>query len=179
MPSLGLACCFPITTAVVHPQPTTRALHLCQIGLRAVMGLKQQPGPNSIAIHRCQELRPGRQSQIRERACEFTPVLASHLRKGELFQQGFSFAALMQGDLALHQPPAEIHLRRLKYSVIQRATLTRTISPLKPMTKRPRAARELVICSTRICDAMAQQLQVDCNVVSTDNLVLRAVRCRH
>ena len=88
MPSLGLACCFPITKAVVHPQPTTRALHLCQIGLRAVMGLKQQPGPNSVAIHRCLELQPGRQSQILERACEFTPVMARHLRKGELFQQG-------------------------------------------------------------------------------------------
>ena len=126
MPSLGLACCFPITKAVVHPQPTTRAVHLCQIGLHTVMGLKPQPGPNSIAIHRCLELRPGRQSQIRERACEFTSVMTRHLRKGELFQQGFSFAALMQGDLALHQPPAEIRLRRLRYSVIQRATLTRS-----------------------------------------------------
>ena len=85
MPSLGLACCFPITKAVVHPQPTTRALHLCQIGLRAVMVLKLQPAPNSIAIPRCLELRPGRQSQIRERACEFTLVMARHLRKGELF----------------------------------------------------------------------------------------------
>ena len=110
MPRRGLACCFAITTAVVHPQPTTRALHLRQIGLRAVMGLKPQPGPHSIAIHRCLELRPGRQSQILKRACEFTPVMARHLRKGELFQQGFGLAALMQGDLALHQPPAEIRL---------------------------------------------------------------------
>jgi len=30
-----------------------------------------------------------------------------------------------------------------------------------------------------IRDAMAQQLQVDYNVGSTDSLVLRAVRCRH
>ena len=110
MPRRGLAYCFPITTALVHPQPTTRALYLRQIGLRAVMGLKPQPGPHSIAIHRCLELRPGRQSQIRERAREFTPVMARHLRKGELFQQGFGLAALMQGDLALHQPPAEIRL---------------------------------------------------------------------
>ena len=50
MPRRGLAYCFPITTAVVHPQPTTGALHLRQIGLCAVMGLKPQPGPNSIAI---------------------------------------------------------------------------------------------------------------------------------
>ena len=111
MPRRGLACCFPITTAVVHPQPTTRALHLRQIDLCAVMGLKPQPGPHSSAIHRCLELRPGRQSQILKRACEFTPVMARHLRKGELFQQGFGLAALMQGDLALHQPPAEIRLR--------------------------------------------------------------------
>ena len=97
MPSLGLACCFPITTAVVHPQPTTGALHLRQIGLSAVMGLKPQPGPNSIAIHRCLELRPRRQSQILERACEFAPVMARHLRKGELFKQGFSFAASAAG----------------------------------------------------------------------------------
>ena len=66
MPSRGLAWCFLITTAVVHPQPTTEARHLCQTSLRAVMGLKPQPGPNSIAIHRCLELRPSRQSQIRE-----------------------------------------------------------------------------------------------------------------
>ena len=111
MPRRGLAYCFPITTALVHPQPTTRALYLRQIGLRAVMGLKPQPGPHSIAIHRCLKLRPGRQSQIPERACEFTPVMARHLRTSERFQQGFGLAALMQGDLALHQSPAEIRLR--------------------------------------------------------------------
>ena len=111
MPSRGLAYSLPITTAVVNPQPTTGARHLCQVGLRAVMGLKPQTSLNSVAIHRCLELQPGRQSQILERACEFTPVMARHLRKGELFQQGFGLAASMQGDLALHQPPAEIRLR--------------------------------------------------------------------
>ena len=126
MPRRGLACCFAITTAVVHPQPTTRALHLRQIGLRAVMGLKPQSGPNSIAIHRCLELRPGRQSQIRVRACEFTPVVACHLRTGKLHQQGFGFAALMQGDLPLHQQPTEIRLRRLRNSAIQRETMSRS-----------------------------------------------------
>ena len=35
------------------------------------------------------------------------------------------------------------------------------------------------MCSTLIRDAMAQQLQVDYNVGSTDSLVLMAVRCRH
>ena len=75
------------------------------------MGLKPQPGPKSIAIHRCLELRPTRKPQILKGACKFTPVMACHLSTGELFQQGFGFAALMQGDLALHQPPAEIRLR--------------------------------------------------------------------
>ena len=111
IPDLGLAYCFPITTAVVHPQPTTGALHLRHIGLCAVMGLKPQPGPHSISIHRRLKLRPGRQSQIRERACEYTLVMARHLRTSERFQQGFGLAALMQGDLALHQSPAEIRLR--------------------------------------------------------------------
>ena len=125
MPRRGLACCFAITTAVVHPQPTTRALHLRQIGLRAVMRRKPQQGPNRIAMHRCLELRPGRQSQVRERACEFTPVVARHLRTGKLHQQGFGFASLMQGDLPLHQQPTEIRLRRLRNSVIQRETMSR------------------------------------------------------
>ena len=57
--------------------------------------------------------------------------------------------------------------------------MTRRNKALKPMAKRPRAARERAICSTRIRDAMAQQLQVACNVGSTNSLVLRAVRCRH
>ena len=47
------------------------------------------------------------------------------------------------------------------------------------MAKRPRATRERAICSTRIRYAMAQQLQVECNVGSTDSLVLGAVRCCH
>ena len=111
MSGRGLACSLPITTAVERPQPTTGARHLCQISLRNMMGLKPKSGPNSIAIHRCLELRPGRKAQILERACKFTPVMARHLRKGEVFQQGFGFAALMQGDLAMHQPPAEIRLR--------------------------------------------------------------------
>ena len=126
MPRRGLACCFPITTAVVHPQPTTGSLHLRQIGFCAVMGLKPQPGPNSITIHRCLELRSGRQSQILEGACKLTPVVARHLGPGKLHQQGFGFAALMQGDLALHQPPAEIRRRRLRNSVIQRETMSRS-----------------------------------------------------
>ena len=111
MPCLGMTCSLPIPTAMVHPQPITRARHLRQIGLRAVMGLQPKPGPNSIAIHRCLELQPGRQAQILKRACEFTPVMARHLSTGERFQQGFGSAALMQGDFALHQPPAEIRLR--------------------------------------------------------------------
>ena len=95
MPRRGQACCFPITTAVVHPQPTTRALHLRQIGLRAVMGLKPQTGLNSVAIHRRQQLRSCRQAQILERACKFTPLVARHPRTGKLHQQGFGFVALM------------------------------------------------------------------------------------
>ena len=51
MPSRGLACSLPITTAVERPQPTTGARHLCQISLRAVMGLEPQTGLNSVAIH--------------------------------------------------------------------------------------------------------------------------------
>ena len=125
MPSRGLACSLPITTAMVHPQPTTGARHLCQVGLRAVMGLKPQTGLNSVAIHRLQQLRAGRQAQILERACEFTPLMARPLRKGELLPQGFGFAALMQGDFALHQHPAEIRLRRLRDSLIQRESMTR------------------------------------------------------
>ena len=38
------------------------------------------------------------------------------------------------------------------------------------MAKRPRAARERMICSIWIRDAMAQQLQVDCKVDSRDSL---------
>ena len=68
MPSRGLAWCFLITTAVVHPQPTTEARHLCQTSLRAVMGLKPQTGLNSVAIHRRQQLRSCRQAQILEQA---------------------------------------------------------------------------------------------------------------
>ena len=159
------------TTAVVHPQPTTRALHLRQIGLRAVMGLKPQPGPASrftVAWN-----------------CDPTtvPPVRIHPSNGAssahgFFQQGFGFAALMQGDLALHQPPAEIRLRRLRNSVIQRETMSRSNKCAQAHGQK-RAARERAICSTRIRDAMAQQLQVDCNVGSTDSLVLRAVRCRH
>ena len=125
MPRRGLACSLPIATAMAHPQPTARALHLRQASLRAVMRLKPLPGPSSITIHRCLELRPGRQSQILEGACKFTPLVARHLRTGKLHQQGFGFAALMQDDLALHQPPAEIRRRRLRNSVIQRETMTR------------------------------------------------------
>ena len=110
-PDRGLVSSLPIPSTVVHPQPTTGARNNSQVGFRAVMGLQPQSGPNSIAIHRCLELRPGRQAQILKGACEFTPVMARHLRAGELFQQSFSFAALMQGDLALHQPPAEIRRR--------------------------------------------------------------------
>ena len=179
IPGLGLAYCFPITTAVVNPQPTTGALYLRQIGLCAVMGLKPQPGPNSIAIHRCLELRPGRQSQILKRACEFTPVVARHLRTGKLHQQGFRFAALMQGDLPLHQPPTEIRLRRLRNSVIQRETMSRSNKCAQAHGQKTESRQGACDCSTRILDAMAQQLQVECNVGSTDSLVLRAVRCRH
>ena len=125
MPGRGLAYSLPIPSAVVDPQPTTGARHLCQISLRAVMGLKPQTRLNSVAIHRRQQLRAGRQAQILERACEFTPVMTRHLRKGELLQQGFGFAALMQGDFALHQQPAEIRLRRLRNNVFQQETMTR------------------------------------------------------
>ena len=72
MTSRGLAYSLPSPSAVVHPQPTTGARHLCQ------------------------QLRAGRQAQILERACEFTPVMAPHLRKGELLQQDFGFAALIR-----------------------------------------------------------------------------------
>ena len=125
MPSRGLACSLPITTAVVHPQPTTGARHLRQVCLHAVMGLEPQPGPNRVASDRRQQLRAGRQAHILERAWEFTPLIVRHLRKGELLQQGFGFAALMQGDFALHQQLAEIRLRRLGNSVIQREIMTR------------------------------------------------------
>jgi hypothetical protein len=47
------------------------------------------------------------------------------------------------------------------------------------MAKRPKAAIERAICSTRIRDTIAQKLQAGRNVSSTDSLVLRAVRCRH
>ena len=66
------------------------------------MGLKPQPSPNSITNDRCLELRPGRQAQILERACKFNQVMVRHLRTSKLRQQGSGFAALMQGDLALH-----------------------------------------------------------------------------
>ena len=125
MPRLYLPCSLPATTAVKRPQPTARARHLRQVSLSAVMGLKPQPCPNSIAIHLCQQMRPSRQAQILQGASEFTPVMTRHLRKGELFEQSFGFAALMQGDFALHEPPAEICLRRLRNTVVQRETMTR------------------------------------------------------
>ena len=125
MPCLDLADSLPIPSGVMNPQPTTGARYLCYVGLHAVMGLKPQTGLNSVAIHRRQQLRSCRQAQILERACKFTPVMARYLRKGERFQKGFGFAALMQGDFALHQQPAEIRLRRLRNSVIQRETMTR------------------------------------------------------
>ena len=177
MPSRGLAWCFLITTAVVHPQPTTEAPHLCQTSLRAVMGLKPQTSLNSVAIHRCLELQPGRQSQILERACEFTPVMARHLRKGERFQKGFGFAALMQGDFALHQQPAEIRLRRLRNSVIQRETMTRRNKCAQAHGQKAQCRQGARNCSTRIRDAMAQPLQVACNVGSTNSLVQHEQPC--
>ena len=85
----------------------------------------------------------------------------------------------MQGDLMLHQPPAEIRLRRLRSTVIQRETVTRCDECTPPMPNRPRAARDRAIWSTRIRDTMAQQVQVEGNAGSTDSLVLRAVRCLH
>ena len=160
MPSRGLACSLPITTAVVHPQPTTGARHLCQVGLRAVMGLEPQTGLNSVAIHRRQQLRSCRQAQILERACKFTPVMARYLRKGERFQKGFGFAALMQGDFALHQQPAEIRLRRLRNSVIQRETMTRRNKCAQAHGQKAQSRQGTRNCSTRIRDAMAQPLQV-------------------
>ena len=96
------------------------------------MGLKPQTGLNSVAIHRRQQLRAGRQAQILERACKFTPVMARYLRKGERFQKGFGFAALMQGDFALQQLPAEVGLQRHWCSVIQRKTVTRCDKPTHP-----------------------------------------------
>ena len=111
MPGRGLAYSLPIPSAVVHPQPTTRALHLCQIGLRAVMGLNPKTGSTGITIHRCHQLWSGREPEILQGACEFTPVMARHLRKGELHQQCFGFTALMQGDFALQQLPAEVGLQ--------------------------------------------------------------------
>lgn len=68
MPCLGLADSLPIPSAVMNPQPTTGARHLCRIGLRAVMGLKPQTSLNSVAIHRRQQLRSCRQAQILEQA---------------------------------------------------------------------------------------------------------------
>ena len=179
MPCLGLADSLPIPSAVMNPQPTTGARHLCHIGLHAVMGLKPQTGLNSVAIHRRQQVRSCRQAQILERACKFTPVMARHLHKGERFQKGFGFAALMQGDFALHQQPAEIRLRRLRNSVIQRETMTRRNKCAQAHGQKAQSRQGARNCSTRIRDAMAQPLQVACNVGSTNSLVLRAVRCRH
>ena len=160
MPCLDLADSLPIPSAVMNPQPTTGARHLCYVGLHAVMGLKPQTGLNSVAIHRRQQLRSGRQAQILERSCEFTPVMARHLRKGELLQQGFGFAALMQGDFALHQQPAEIRLRRLRNSVIQRETMTRRNKCAQAHGQKAQSRQGTRNCSTRIRDAMAQPLQV-------------------
>jgi len=61
-PGRGLVYSLPIPSTVVHPQPTTGARHHIQVGLRAVMGLQPQSGPNSIAIHGCLELRLRRQA---------------------------------------------------------------------------------------------------------------------
>ena len=162
---------------MVHPQPTTGARYLCQISLRAVMGLKPQTGLNSVAIHRRLQLRSGRQAQILERACEFTPVMARHLRKGELLQQGFGFAALMQGYFALHQQPAEIRLRRLRNSVIQRETMTRRNKCAQAHDQKAQSRQGACNCSTRIRDAMAQPLQNACDVGSTNSLVQHEQPC--
>ncbi len=104
--------------------------------------------------------------------------MARHLHKGERFQKGFGFAALMQGDFALHQQPAEIRLRRLRNSVIQRETMTRRNKCAQAHGQKAQS-QGASNCSTWIRDAMAQPLQVACNVGSTNSLVLRAVRCRH
>ena len=85
----------------------------------------------------------------------------------------------MQVDLMLHQPPAEIRLRRLTGTLIQRETVTRCDECTSPMANRPRAAKDRAIWSTRIRDTMAHQVQVEGNAGSTDSLVLRAVRCLH
>ena len=79
----------------------------------------------------------------------------------------------------LHQPPAEIRLRRLRSTVIQIETLTLCDECTPPMPNRPTAARDRAIWSTRIRDTIAQQVQFEGNAGSTDSLVLRAVRCMH
>ena len=115
----------PVAAAVTHPKATAPALNFGEVSLRAVMGLNPQPGPNGIAIDRCHPLRPGRKAEILQGTCEVTPVMTRHLRTGEIHQQGFGFTALMQGDFALQQLPAQICLRRPWNGLIQRETVTR------------------------------------------------------
>ena len=66
----------------------------------------------------------------------------------------------MQGDLALHQPPAEIRLRRLRNSVIQRETMTRRNKCAQAHGQKAQSRQGARNCSTRIRDAMAQPLQL-------------------
>ena len=83
----------------------------------------------------------------------------------------------MQGDLALHQPPAEIRLRRLRNSVIQRETMTRRNKCAQAHGQKAQSRQGARNCSTRIRDAMAQPLQVACNVGSTNSLVQHEQPC--